>query len=374
MSDCLFNLVPFLTAILIASFMLLTLLYAGGNFRSKVRRTGYRNGFTLVELLVVIAIIGVLIALLLPAVQAAREAARRMSCSNNMKQIGIALHNYHDSHNSLPFGSLSLQLLGSGKINEWGWPEWPNLAVFILPFNEQLSLYENFYEIQKVSNNTSQQPYQSNTATLFAPVADKYVSGYLCPSDLQGGKITDGNIIGYSTNAGAAFKTNYLPFYSGYQKSHEQLRIDESSGWNPFYKTAFGVTYGANFSEILDGLSNTTIMAEYLTGLSDDSMFGWPFTSRPGSQYLYPVTSPNSSVRDLSHNIPEFCAGDISQGFPCSLASSDGENTVTSRSKHPGGVSSLNGDASVKFLNNTTEVYLFRKMVYMATDSKTDFP
>ena len=115
-------------------------------------------------------------------------------------------------------------------------------------------------------------------------------------------------------------------------------------------------------------------MAEYLTGLSEDSMFGWPFTSRPGAQYLYPITSPNSSVRDLSHNIPEFCAGDIGLGFPCSLASSDSNNTVTSRSKHSGGVNSLNGDASVKFLSNTTELYLFRKMVYMATDSKTDFP
>jgi hypothetical protein len=322
---------------------------------------------------VVIAIIAALIALLLPAVQAAREAARRMSCSNNIKQIGIALHNYHDTHNSFPFGSLSLELLATGKIYGGGSPEWPNLAVFILPFNEQQSLYESFYEIQKVSNGTNR-PYQSNTATLYAPVFDKYVSGYLCPSDLQGGKITDGNIIGYSTNAGAAFKTNYLPFYSGYKLQHEQLRINESSGWNPFYKTAFGITYGANFSEILDGLSNTTIMAEYLTGLSDDSMFGWPFTNRPGAQYLYPITSPNSSVRDLSHNIPEFCAGDIGQGFPCSIASNDNENTVTSRSKHLGGVNSLNGDASVKFLSNTTEVYLFRKMVYMATDSKTDFP
>jgi prepilin-type N-terminal cleavage/methylation domain-containing protein len=346
------------------------MLCFGGSFRSKFRR----NGFTLVELLVVIAIIGVLIALLLPAVQAAREAARRMSCSNNLKQIGIALHNYHDTHNSLPLGSLSLELLATGKIHEFGYPEWPNLAVFILPYNEQQSLYESFYEIQKVSNNTTSQPYRNNTATLWSPVSDKYVPGYLCPSDLQGGKITDGNIIGFSTNAGAAFKTNYLPFYSGYKKGHEQLRIDESSGWNPFYKTAFGVTYGANFSEILDGLSNTTIMAEYLTGLSNDSMFGWPFASRPGAQYLYPITSPNSSVRDLSHNIPEFCAGDIGQGFPCSIASSNNENTVTSRSKHPGGVMSLNGDASVKFLSNTTEVYLFRKMVYMATDSKTDFP
>jgi hypothetical protein len=323
---------------------------------------------------VVIAIIGVLIAILLPAVQAAREAARRMSCSNNIRQIGIALHNYHDPHNSLPFGSLSLELISStGKISSFGWPEWPNLAVFILPFREEQALYERFYEIQKVSNG-SNKPYMSNTATLWAPVSDKYVSGYLCPSDLQGGKITDGNISGYSTNAGAAFKTNYLPFYSGYKRQHEQGRLSEFSWWNPLYKTAFGVTYGANFAEMSDGLSNTTIMAEYLTGLSADSMFGWPFTSRPGSQFLYPITSPNSSVRDVAHNIPEFCGGNIGQVFPCSITANSDENTVTSRSKHPGGVTALNGDASVKFLSNTTEVYLFRKMVYTATGSITAFP
>ena len=90
------------------------------------------NGFTLVELLVVIAIIGILVGLLLPAVQAAREAARRMQCTNNLKQIGLAMHNYHDTYRSFPIGH---HFPGQGNGTGWTW------TYSILPFIEQSSLY-----------------------------------------------------------------------------------------------------------------------------------------------------------------------------------------------------------------------------------------
>ena len=102
------------------------------------------GGFTLVELLVVIAIIGILIALLLPAVQAAREAARRMTCTNHLKQMGLAMHNYYDGHKVLPPGNIHLDWMnglhdaGGVPCGMWGWP------LFLLPFVEQQALYDQF--------------------------------------------------------------------------------------------------------------------------------------------------------------------------------------------------------------------------------------
>tara|TARA_R110002111_G_scaffold228511_1_gene289923 strand:- start:3925 stop:4908 length:984 start_codon:yes stop_codon:yes gene_type:complete len=108
------------------------------------RTAGFRkaSGFTLIELLVVIAIIAILIALLLPAVQQAREAARRSSCKNNLKQIGIALHNYHDTFSRLPPGIV--EFYDSGDRGNWGW------AAYILPSMEQSTLYNNL-EISEIS-------------------------------------------------------------------------------------------------------------------------------------------------------------------------------------------------------------------------------
>src|SRR5947199_6053705 len=95
-----------------------------------------RTGFTLVELLVVIAIIGVLVALLLPAVQQARESARRMSCQNNIKQLGIALHNHHDTKNTFPTGALNTGINGTPCYTTW--------TIEILPFMEQQALYQQY--------------------------------------------------------------------------------------------------------------------------------------------------------------------------------------------------------------------------------------
>ncbi len=97
------------------------------------RSNSFRRGFTLVELLVVIAIIGVLVALLLPAVQAAREAARRMQCVNNLKQLGLATHNYHDTYQTFPSGYIR-----TSNAQGWGW------GALTLPFIEQVPLSQRY--------------------------------------------------------------------------------------------------------------------------------------------------------------------------------------------------------------------------------------
>lgn len=133
----------------------------------RVKWSAPRRGFTLVELLVVIAIIGILIALLLPAVQAAREAARRMSCSNNLKQIGLGLHNHHEAKKTLPPGGVNTAGNGTQCYTTW--------AIEILPYVEQQQLYSRY-------DQTRFNDHANNTA-----VVQTRVSGYECPTDTLAG-------------------------------------------------------------------------------------------------------------------------------------------------------------------------------------------
>ena len=136
-----------------------------------------RHGFTLIELLVVIAIIAVLIALLLPAVQSAREAARRMQCTNNLKQIGLGLHNYHSSIGSFPLG-----VSRYGLITTYNWDCWSGHALMLSNL-EQTQLY-NAANFMLGNNGANSYGYYANST-----VTGTHITVYLCPSDPNAGSL-----------------------------------------------------------------------------------------------------------------------------------------------------------------------------------------
>lgn len=238
------------------------------------------KGFTLVELLVLIAIIGVLVALLLPAVQAAREAARRTQCSNNLKQIGLALHNYHDTFKLLPMGSPGA-FAGGG----WAGAEWLTHHVAILPFCEQQALHDGFSTIRTNPWQAPAWPVELQRAS---------VDTYLCPSDLRGGKTrtrTDGSAY--------LFKTNYLAIFLGLRRLHTVRDATNSPDFDVRQPSAFRFRRGASFAEFLDGTSNTMVIAEYLTGVDALESRGWPWTARGR-----PPDAPRAAHAQFEHAGP----------------------------------------------------------------------
>src|SRR3954454_4417085 len=204
----------------------------------------HRPAFTLVELLVVIAIIGVLVALLLPAVQAAREAARRMKCQNNLKQIGLALHNYHDSFGRFPAAYYRAWPTSVGSTfgtPGWGW------GTMILPRLEQQGLYD------ALNVNTT----QATGAATMKPLAQTPLQMFRCPSDT--GKPLNLNRASYATS-------NYIAVFGAL---YDQASIGQPvvAGSVPSAGTGmFSANSGVRMAEVSDGLSNTVMIGEMCYG------------------------------------------------------------------------------------------------------------
>jgi len=228
-----------------------------------------RSGFTLIELLVVIAIIAVLIALLLPAVQAAREAARRSQCVNNLKQLGIAMHNYHDVNGALPWSQ--------GPYGPW--TDW-SVLVGILPHMEQGALF-NAINFGVNYGGTALNPAIPGGA-INSTAMRIQVAGYLCPSD----DIRLTNAEGHTNYAACV---GNMPIF--YPRSDSLGRADTNGMFGPHSGPYGAGLKNTTFSSIRDGLSMTAMMSEYVKG-SGTANNQKRDPSRPSaSASLIPLTS-----------------------------------------------------------------------------------
>ena len=302
--------------------------------RLKTRRS--RSGFTLVELLVVIAIIGILVGLLLPAVQAAREAARRMSCSNNLKQIGLALHVYNDAHRKFPPGYLGIPPNGQcdainslpARAQGWGW------GTFILPQLEQGSLYNSLNPGPKqivcgIPTGAAASPNVGN-----ATLQKTKISAYVCPSAPD----ADLNFTRQPATGvpGTQAKSNYVGV-SGLDFSGVHVATGRKGMFGD------GLIYIASMKDVSDGTSNTLIIGEKYRRDVDTNLQTFSPGEYTGGIWLgvAPDTFPAGTVMQL--------------GLPPSSFAINGASINAIASKHTGGAQFALTDGSVRFISQNAD-------------------
>lgn len=226
-------------------------------------RNAFRRGFTLVELLVVIAIIGILVALLLPAVQAARESARRMSCSNNVKQLSLALHNYHDSYKVFPPGSLRPSRTGF----YWG------MMLLTLPFMEQETVNATVDFTQVGPTRHCGQYLVALQAAGVKDPGSVPLDLLMCPSDPRNGRVKDSLADPNAGDVGLVYPGNYL----GMGGSNDADITGTFNGCNGLLWSGNGVFYrfsDTRFADVIDGTSSTIMLGE--RAIPEDLGWGWP--------------------------------------------------------------------------------------------------
>jgi len=329
-----------------------------------------RRGFTLIELLVVIAIIAILIALLLPAVQQAREAARRTQCRNNLKQIGLALHNYHEQFSMFP---VYVVRKGQCPLGSKGWHQSSGFSwrVLILPFIDQSAMYNNInfsLHIQSVCNG-GVTPNGMNLARRTV------VPGYVCPSDPQ-----DAHTSASRTG------TNYAGVISIDQNSTSNANQADRT----FFRTGAGSRpIPVSVRDITDGTSNTIAVAEvYRAGNTTNPAA--IFHYRGGNGTSFPAYSVVPRCPDWptwgscgvnGTHTPNFKQNVDASGTPIDgdidwidwTGDNDGGahfGNLPARSGHVGGVQVLMGDGSVRLIDDSVDLLLYRATLSIAGDER----
>ena len=261
-------------------------------------RGAARPGFTLIELLVVIAIIGILIALLLPAVQAAREAGRRSSCQNNLKQIGLAVQTYHDLERSLPPGSTDPALAGSSGF------------AAILPFLENSNTY-TLYDFSK-----------GNSDPVNLQAVSQRIKTFICPTNVFARAVPNGCDANNRAPGTYAFSSS-----SGDPYAQSNGAIANHLGPQ------------TNLAAILDGTSNTFLAGESHWNFKDYNFTSGPCAGQTRGGFTY-WSSPYPLATVFSTLGP----------FNPQRMNGDSKRLYNFRSNHPGGVNMLNVDGSVRYI------------------------
>jgi prepilin-type N-terminal cleavage/methylation domain-containing protein/prepilin-type processing-associated H-X9-DG protein len=374
-------------------------------------RQSSSRAFTLIELLVVIAVIGVLIALLLPAVQAARESARRMQCTNNLKQIGLALHNYHDSSGVFPPGRMTPDCLQGGApcfgnqykdYQEVGtgpgsWTGHISIQAHVLPYLEQSNVQNalNF----SVPNSFSLQAFDGTITSANYTAFSRTQGMFLCPTDAQSGQDLGGQN-NYRANFGGS-----TVYAGGRERPDNTVRGDATAG-----NGAFTIGRALGLAQIRDGTGQTVFFSERLKGSGNpkksfirgrDSTAAsilWTFDPVADTENFMQVCSrvelPEGDIPDTAcfqfhgrhcttpSNIRVYFGWGLSwyastlynHVAPPNWRNSDcGEDSawsdvpsehaiVSARSHHPGGVNALFGDGSVRFVKGTINLATWRSL------------
>lgn len=325
------------------------------------RQIRTRSAFTLVELLVVIAIIGVLIALLLPAVQQAREAARRMQCTNNLKQLGLAMHNYQSTHSVFPYAFRDL----SGQYHRRDC--WFHR---ILPFLEQTAL-SDIYESTRT--NTAGDPL-THTWFVGTEIRSTVVPSLTCPSDPGApGRGSGGSVDAFQGNYGVA---GGVGAWSNSTSNPDVISVDTSTivaHWpNAWVLDAGGMFYkdsGYTFRDCVDGTTNTLLASEGIVrpvaSIEVWGEMGGYWGSAAAGGYGFSVAeTPNTSVPDRNYSCKVTYLPGAPKGAPCENGNADGLDGYYNfaRSYHPGGVNAVLMDGSVRFAANTIDRQAWLKL------------